>query len=153
MKLSPNFTLSELTKSLTALNRGLDNTPPPFAIENLRLLCVHVLQPIRDHFGKPMTIQSGYRSPNVNRAIGGSYNSQHMIGQAADIEIAGVSNADIWRFAQSLDYDQLIAEHLTTKNPSDGWVHVSYNNGGNRKEALSAVGGGKYVKGLQFKAK
>ena len=151
MKLSPNFTVAELSKSITALNRGWDNTPPPFAIENLQLLCTHILQPIRDHFGKPMTIQSGYRSPNVNRAIGGAFNSQHMIGQAADIEISGVSNADIWRFAVSLDYDQVIAEHLTLANPSDGWVHVSYNSENNRKQAMSAIGGGKYVSGLQFK--
>lgn len=152
MKLSPNFTLAEMTKSLTALNRGLDNTPPPFAVENLRLLCVHVLQPIRDHFGKPMTIQSGYRSANVNRAVGGSFKSQHMSGQAADIEIAGVSNADIWRFAQSLDYDQLIAEHLSKTDPSAGWIHISYNKDGNRKQAISAVGGGRYVPGLQFRS-
>lgn len=152
MYLSKNFTLEELSKSLAALNRGLDNTPKKQHIENLKLLCTHVLQPIRDHFGLPVTINSGFRSANVNRAIGGSFTSQHMLGQAADIEIIGVHNADIWRFVvANLDYDQVIAEHLELKKPNAGWVHVSYNKGKNRKEALSCTVSGRYQQGLHFK--
>ena len=152
MYLSRNFTVEELSKSLAAINRGLDNTPKKHHIDNLRLLCVHVLQPIRDHFALPVTINSGFRSANVNRAIGGSFTSQHMLGQAADIEIVGVHNADIWRFVQTLPaFDQVIAEHLEVKNPSAGWVHVSYAEGKNRKQGLSCTVPGQYRAGLHFK--
>lgn len=150
MNLTRSFTLEELKKSQTALNRGLSNEPAPGVIDNLRELCENVLQPIRDHFNLPVSVISGYRSANVNRAVGGTYNSQHLIGQAADIEIYGVHNADIWRFVLTLDFDQVIAEHLKQNEPNAGWVHVSYAKGKNRKEALSCVDAGTYVKGLQY---
>lgn len=151
MMLTRSFSLQELSKSRTAMNRGWDNTPPPFAVENLKLLCEHVLQPVRDHFNLPVMISSGYRSANVNRAEGGSVTSQHMIGQAADFEIFGVHNADIWRFIDesNLEFDQLIAEHLKINDPNAGWIHVSYNAKKNRKQAISCVNGN-YVPGLQY---
>ena len=150
MMLTRSFSLQELSKSRTAKNRGWDNTPPPYAVENLKLLCEHVLQPVRDHFNLPVTISSGYRSANVNRAEGGSHVSQHMIGQAADFEIIGIHNADIWRFILTLPaFDQLIAEHLSLSDPNAGWIHVSYNHKNNRRQAISCVSGG-YVKGLQY---
>lgn len=150
MMLSRSFSLQELSKSRTALNRGWDNTPPQYAIENLILLCKNILQPIRDHFNLPVLVSSGYRGANVNRAEGGSVTSQHLVGQAADIEIPGVHNADVWQFIHdNLPYDQLIAEHLKKDNPSAGWVHVSYNAENTRKQAMSNVHGN-YVKGLKY---
>jgi zinc D-Ala-D-Ala carboxypeptidase len=150
VNLTRSFTLEELKKSQTALNRGLNNEPGPGVIENLRALCENVLQPVRDHFDFPVSIVSGYRSANVNRAVGGTYNSQHMIGQAADIEIYGVHNADVWRFILTLDFDQVIAEHLKKDNPNAGWIHVSYAGSKNRKEALSCVSAGTYERGLHY---
>jgi len=113
-------------------------------------LCENVLQPLRDHFNLPVTVISGYRSANVNRAVGGRFNSQHLVGEAADIEILGVSNADVWRFiVAELPFDQVIAEYLEKNDPSAGWVHVSYSRGNNRKEAMSCVKG-KYSAGLLY---
>lgn len=127
MRLSPHFHLSEFTRSQTATRRGLDNTPSLLVIENLRTLCNEVLEPVRVDFERPVIVSSGYRSPAVNRAVGGSESSQHCHGQAADIEIPGVSNVDlanwIWR---NLYYDQLILEFYTSGVPDSGWVHVSW---------------------------
>lgn len=149
--LTANFTLEEMCKSQIALNRGWDNIAKGEFVENLKALCENVLQPLRSHFSLPVTVISGYRSVNVNRAAGGRFNSQHLIGQAADIEISGVHNADIWRFIySSLPFDQVIAEHLKQDEPNAGWVHVSYNKVKNRKEALSCIGPNDYVEGLQY---
>ena len=121
-QLSPNFSLQEMTVT----NTGLPNVAPPEAISHLTALCVKVLEPIRAHFGKPVTVNSGYRSPAVNRAVGSSPTSQHGMGQAADIEIPGVSNLDLARrIADHLKFDQLILEAHRKGDPSSGWVHVS----------------------------
>ena len=82
MKLSKNFSLNEMTKSQTALRRGIDNEPTNDEIDNLRILCEYVLQPVREHFGKPVTINSGFRSKELNKAIGGSTTSDHCKFQA-----------------------------------------------------------------------
>lgn len=79
------FTIAELTRSTTAANRGIDNTPPPAAVQNLRSLVENVLDPLREAYGHPIYVNSGYRSPTLNRAVGGTRNSQHLRGQAADI--------------------------------------------------------------------
>jgi hypothetical protein len=127
MKLSPNFHLSEFTKSQAAVRRGLDNRPGEAELSALRLLCEKVLEPTRAHFGKPLLISSGYRSPAVNRAIGGARNSQHVKGEAADFEIPGVSNVEVCRWMEvNLNYDQLILEFYIPGQPNSGWVHVSY---------------------------
>ena len=148
--LSPSFSVGEFEKSPTALRLQIDNTMPPAAIENAKLLCKHVLQPIRNKWSLPVTINSGYRSANLNRAMGGSQTSQHMLGMAADIEIHGVSNAILWQWIHdNLEFDQLIAEYLKPNDPKAGWVHVSFNNGKNRKQALSCVNG-KYLSGLHY---
>lgn len=149
--LTANFTLEEMCKSQIAINRGWDNMAKGIFVENLRALCENVLQPIRTQFALPVTIVSGYRSANVNRACGGRWNSQHMAGQAVDIEIFGIANSDIWRFIYAqLPYDQLIAEHLRQDDPNAGWIHVSFNQNNNRKEALSCIGPNHYVAGLQY---
>ena len=139
MKLTENFSLSELTKSQTAERKGIDNTPSPEHQENLKLLCESVLQPIRDHFGKVVTISSGYRSQELCVAIGSSTQSQHAKGQASDFEIFGVSNKELADYIdQNLDYDQLILEYLKESDPNSGWIHCSFNTQGNRKQYLRA---------------
>jgi hypothetical protein len=152
MNLSANFTLKELTKSDTATRLGLDNTPDEETIENLKLLCEKVLQPVREHFGKPVTINSGYRSPESNAAVGGSKTSDHCKGQACDLEIDGVANPDLAQWIMdNLDYTQLILEFYTQGQPNSGWVHVSYDPNNLKKQELTATkvaGKTTYLNGL-----
>ena len=139
MNLSDNFSLLELTKSQTAERKGIDNTPSPEHQENLKLLCESVLQPIRDHFGKVVTISSGYRSPELCTAIGSKITSQHAKGQAADFEIYGLSNQELANYIkENLDYDQLILEYWKESDPNSGWIHCSYKGNTNRKQYLKA---------------
>ena len=127
MKLSENFHLSEFVKSQTAARRGIKNDPGPDEIQALRLLCYRVLEPVRAHYGRPVVISSGYRSPALNRATGGAASSQHCKGEAADFEVPGISNVEVCRWMESkLNYDQLILEFIQPGVPHSGWVHVSY---------------------------
>lgn len=140
MKLTENFSLAEMTKSETALRRGLDNTPGDEEIENLRKLAENVLQPIRDAYGRGVKVNSGFRHPDVNAAVGGSRTSDHCKGQAADIEIPGVANADLAQWiSENLEFRQLILEFYTPGIPDSGWVHVSYVEGDNKKQVLTAL--------------
>ena len=100
MKLSPHFALSEFTASQTATRWMLDNTPGPDASAAMKLLCRKVLEPVREHFGKPVRISSGFRSEAVNRALRGSRNSQHVLGEAADFEITGIDNLRICQWME-----------------------------------------------------
>jgi hypothetical protein len=139
-QLTANFSLHELTKSETALRMGFDNTPDDEATENLRLLCEKVLQLVRDHYGKGVKVNSAYRSPESNAAVGGSKTSDHCKGQAADIEIPGVANADLAQWIMdNLEYTQLILEFYTPGIPDSGWVHVSYNPDNLKKQELTAT--------------
>lgn len=143
MKLSDHFTLAEMTVT----NTGLPNLAPPAIITSLTALCVNVLEPIRAHFGKPVQVNSGYRSPAVNRAVGSSPTSQHAKGEAADIEIPGVPNTELARWiAKNLRFDQLIAEEVRANDPSAGWVHCSY--GPRMRGQVLTMKGGKYTVGL-----
>jgi hypothetical protein len=139
MNLSKSFTLNELTKSQEATRLGIDNTPNEEHILNLKLLCENILQPIRDFYGMPLSVSSGYRSAALCEAIGSSSKSQHTKGQAADFEIFGVHNKELsdW-IVQNLDYDQCILEFWNPNDPNSGWVHCSYNDAGNRKQYLRA---------------
>jgi hypothetical protein len=152
MNLSANFSLKELTKSDTATRLGLDNTPGEAEIESLRLLCEKVLQPVRDHFGKSVTVNSGFRSPETNQATGGSKTSDHCKGQAADIEIEGISNPDLAHWIMdNCDYTQLILEFYTQGQPNSGWVHVSFDPSNLKMQELTAVkvaGKTTYLNGL-----
>tara|TARA_E500000178_G_scaffold66602_1_gene63808 strand:- start:365 stop:811 length:447 start_codon:yes stop_codon:yes gene_type:complete len=146
MKLTKNFSLEEMTKSQTALRKGLDNSPSPHHVICLELLCEHVLQPIRDHFDRPVTITSGYRSPELCAAIGSKITSQHTKGQAADFEIPGVSNMEVAEYIRdNLDFDQLILECYTGGNT--GWIHCSYVHEP-RKDVLTYDKDNGYRKGL-----
>ena len=139
MNLTKNFSLLELTKSQTAERKGIDNTPSPEHQENLKSLCMAILQPVRDHFSKVVTISSGYRSPELCTAIGSKITSQHAKGQAADFEIFGVSNKSLADYIDSeLHYDQLILEYWNESDPNSGWVHCSFSEGQNRKQYLRA---------------
>jgi len=139
MKLTVNFSLLELTKSQTAERKGIDNTPSPEHQENLKLLCTAILQPVRDHFSRVVTISSGYRSPELCTAIGSKTTSQHAKGEAADFEIFGVSNKALADYIDSeLHYDQLILEYWNESDPNSGWVHCSFSKGNNRKQYLRA---------------
>ena len=139
MQLSENFSLLELTKSQTATRKGIDNTPSPEHQENLKLLCTHILQPVRDRFERVVSVSSGYRSEELCLAIGSKITSQHAKGQAADFEIYGLSNQKLANYIkENLDYDQLILEYWKKEDPNSGWVHCSYNVNVNRKQYLKA---------------
>jgi len=140
MNLTKNFTLAEMTKSETALRHGIDNTPGEQEMCALKVLAENVLQPIRDHFQKGVKINSAYRSPEVNQKVGGSRTSDHCRGQAADIEIPGVANAELAQWiVDNLEFRQVILEFYTQGIPDSGWVHVSYVPEDNKKQVLTAT--------------
>ena len=137
MKISPNLTLAEVSKSNTAIKLGIDNEPKGEHLNNMIHTANAIFQPMREHFGKPIFVSSGYRSPELNKAIGGASNSQHCKGEALDLDNDAVeypTNKDIFDYIKNhLDFDQLIWEF-------DGaWVHVSYNKDKNRKQVLRAL--------------
>ena len=140
MNLTTNFTLSEMTKSETALRFGMANDPSETEIGNLKALCENVLQPVRDHYGKGVKVNSGFRHPLVNAKVGGSTTSDHCKGMAADIEIPGVANAELAEWIKdNCEFRQLILEFYTPGIPDSGWVHVSYNPDDNKKQVLTAT--------------
>jgi len=139
MKLSANFQLSELTKSQVAERKGLPNNPSANQIDNLKALCINVLQPIRSEFDKPVIISSGYRSGEVCIAIGSKPTSQHAEGKACDFEIIGVDNKDLFDWIKNnLEFDQLILEFYKDGEANSGWIHVSWNGEDNRNQTLRA---------------
>jgi len=142
MRISKHLSLAEVIRSETAKRRGISNMPTPEHIENFKILAENVFEKVREHFKVPIHISSGYRSFELNRAIKGSKTSQHMKGEAIDIDMdgssSGVTNADIYNFIKdNLEYDQLIWEFGTDRNPD--WVHVSYSKNKNKKQRLKAV--------------
>lgn len=140
MNLTTNFSLAELTKSETALRKNMTNEPDEATVSNLKLLAEKVLQPIRDHYNTGVKTNSGYRSPDVNAAVGGSRTSDHCKGQAADIEIPGIANAVLAAYIrENLKFTQLILEFYTPGIPDSGWVHVSYDPANLKCQAMTAV--------------
>ena len=138
MKLSRNFSLSELIKSDTAIRLGIDNNPNADQIEKLKLLCENILQPVRDHFGR-VKVTSGFRSSELCAAIGSSVNSQHARAEAADFEVIGTDNAELFDWIKSnLEPDQLILEFYTPGEPNSGWIHASWIDGTPRASFLHA---------------
>lgn len=152
-QLSKNFSLTELTYSSTAISKRLDNTPTPEIIANMQILVDNVLQPLREQLGKSIKINSGYRSPAVNTSVGGSATSDHCKGQAADIEIVGMSNADLANYIVSnFKFTQVILEFYTQGDPNSGWVHISYNPNDLKCQKLTAIkqnGKTVYLNGIQ----
>lgn len=139
-RLSPHFTLGEMTRSQTASRNDIDNTPPDELMPKLILLCENILEPVRNHFGIPFSPSSGFRSVELNKAIGGSENSQHCKGEAVDLELPGISNYDLAAWIEAnLEFDQLILECYVQGQPASGWVHVSLKDdvSNNRKLALT----------------
>lgn len=129
------FTMNELTHSATAIRKGIDNTPDNTAKANLTALVANILDPLREAYGKPIVVSSGYRCAKLNRAVGGVARSQHITGQAADIQSVSKSKADhkkLFELAQRLrlPFDQLIDEY------DYKWVHISFNTKGNRRQVL-----------------
>ena len=139
VRLSKNFTLQEFTKSQIAERKGIDNLPGEIHLERAKELFENIVQKVRDNFGVTV-INSGYRSGDLNYAIGGSNTSQHCKGQAVDIECPGTPNYDVAKWIEeNLDFDQLILEFYTPGIPDSGWVHVSYKSEDNRKGVLTAM--------------
>ena len=126
-----------MTASQTAERLNIKNEPDQQQLVNLVHLCTHVLQPVRNHYEKVVTVSSGLRVLELNKAIGSSDKSQHVLGQAVDFEIYGLDNHLVAQYiADKLDYDKLILEFYS--KPNGGWIHVSYNMFNNRKEILTA---------------
>ena len=150
--LTKNFSYQEMIKSSTAVRIGVSNDATREHVINLVNLCNFILQPVRDGFG-PIRINSGYRSPALNKAVGGSKTSQHCNGEAADFESSRISNPELalW-ISKNLDFDQLILEFYDGKDPHSGWIHCSYKmDGSNRGATLTALrvkGKTQYKKGL-----
>ena len=162
MQLSKNLSLAEVTRSETAKRKGISNMPTPEHIENFKKLAENVFQPIRDHFGCPIHISSGYRSEALNKAIGGAGkmvngkyvpSSQHCKGEAIDIDMDGTSitNKQVFDYIKEhLPFDQLIWEFGTDTNPD--WVHVSFDSEGKqRKQVLKAVKKGSITTYVPYK--
>ena len=134
MKLTDNFTINELTYSVTAAANNIDKRPSVEVIANLKALCENVLQPLRNHLGCPVIVTSGYRSPELNKKIGGKQNSQHLKGQAADFVVPQKNLEDIFSYIKNtLPFDQLLLE----TGKAGKWIHVSFcSNGYNRRQAV-----------------
>jgi hypothetical protein len=153
MQLSTHLSLAEVMRSETAKRKGISNMPTPEHIENFKKLAEKVFEPIREHFGAPIHLSSGYRSKALNEAIKGSSTSQHCSGEAIDIDMDGteIKNAEIFNFIKdNLEFDQLIWEFGTDTNPD--WVHVSYESTGKqRKMILKAVKKGNATSYVPYK--
>lgn len=143
MLITPHFALEELIASQIAARAGLDNTPTPEVLGNLRLLC-QVLEQVRGIFGRPVIVSSGYRSEAVNMRVGGAPGSQHVKGLAADFTVLGIDSREVVRQVSQTDlaFDQLILEF-------DSWVHLSVSAAVPRRQVLTIRKGTGYLPGLQ----
>ena len=139
MLLSDNLSLAEAISSATALRKGIANKPTQQHLINLKEVALHIFQPCRNHFGKPLRVTSGYRSEELNEAIGGSKKSQHSKGEALDMQSTkGYTNKELFTYIKDhLTFDQLIGEFPNNVGEY-AWVHCSYKKEGNRGEVLIA---------------
>jgi len=148
-----------MVKSSTASRLGIPNVPTARQTYALRMLCENVLEPLRVALGRPVVVTSGFRSADLNRVIGGAKHSQHLDGEAADIECPGISNLELVNaiiVSRSIRFDRLILEFHTEGLPSSGWVHVSFASATQRREIFHAKrvnGETKYLIGLGRKGK
>lgn len=138
--LSKNFNLEEFIYSETAERYGIDNTPSEEIKNNINELVVNVMQPIRDKYGKPIIINSGYRCPELNKKVGGSKTSRHLSGYACDFETKSGQNAELFNMIKEMidngeiEVDQLIWEYGTRKNPN--WIHIGLHENKMRNQIL-----------------
>jgi hypothetical protein len=140
MQISKHLSLAEVSRSETAKRKGINNTPSGEHLENFKKLAENIFEPIREHFGVPIHISSGYRSKELNAAVGGSSSSQHCQGEAIDIDMDGTSitNAQIFNYIKdNLNFDQLLWEFGNDTNPD--WVHVSYESTGKQRKQILKV--------------
>lgn len=132
MKLSEHVTVEEFVNSPTATNRGISQTMDSTTTQKAKDLCENVFEPIRAYVGRPIAINSGYRSPALNRAVGGAMSSQHVRGEAMDLDL---TDRDLFEWIiDNVDFDQLIFEGGTEDRAN--WFHISYRKGNNRKQVL-----------------
>ena len=147
MNLSKHLTLKEVIKSNTASRLGISNSPTEEHRENLRIVAEKVFEPIREHFGVPIGVSSGYRSARLNKAVKGSATSDHCKGKALDLDadmFGKITNAQIFHFIKdNLEFKQLIWEYGNDSEPN--WVHVSYDPNNNKKTVLKTLKGGGYA--------
>lgn len=132
-----HFKLEEFTRSATAEKFNIDNTPNDYVIYNLDKLVVNVLDPLREAFGSPIKITSGYRSYLVNKMVGGVKNSQHMSGKAADIVPIGKSFDEFVKFVEEWIKDKNFNQCIIESSGKSKWIHISYDEGNNRKKIFS----------------
>ena len=140
MKISEHISMKEALRSNTAKRLGIDNMPDNDTLVNMQITAQHIFEPLRNKFNEPIYISSFYRSPELNKAIGGSTSSQHCKGEAIDIDdvYSKASNADFFNYIKDkLEFDQLIWEFGDDENPA--WVHASYSLGKNRMRVLKAI--------------
>lgn len=141
MNITKNFTLEELTNSPTAKRKGIDNTPNKEQINNLTALCKNILQPIREIYGKPIIVSSGYRCNQLNTAIGGSPTSEHRYGMAADIHSISDTredNKELWDIIRKYLKDNNVGFGQLINEFDYNWIHISYNPKNQRKQVLKA---------------
>lgn len=152
-RLSKYFLLSEFVNSNVAARNNINNSPNAEERKNMKDLCVNVLDPVREHFNRPVVLSSGFRSKELNTKVRGSKTSDHRFGCAADFEIKGISNYEVAKWIEdNLEYKQLILEFNEPSQPNSGWIHCSYKEGVNKKQSLRAVKRNrrtKYLPGLR----
>lgn len=147
--LTKDFSLYDMYRSATADRMGIDNTPDDEIIERLKNLCVCLLQPIRNYYKKPIIINSGYRCLEVNRAVKSKDTSAHILGYAADIEIAGISNYKLAKeISENFDYNKIILEYCEIGKINSGWVHIEYISADKNKQELYTINSAGTRKGL-----
>jgi zinc D-Ala-D-Ala carboxypeptidase len=144
MQLSKHFTLEEMTRSMVAARKGIDNTPGAGEIKNLENVCYEILEPVRAHFDLPIMVSSGYRCEALCKKT-----SQHALGCAIDFEINGVPNIKVaYWLTNNVDFDQCILEYYKPSDGAAGWIHVSYNEKGSNRKQILTFDGKKYDNGL-----
>lgn len=149
LRLSTHFTLAELSTT----SQKVSNIPSsPVIIDSLRGVCTNVLEKVRENFGRPVHIHSGYRSPALNALIGGSTTSQHMKGEAADFHVSGFTVYEVANWiSENLDYDQLILENFVPGIESSGWVHCSFSRNNRGQDLTKFKGSKQYYPGIRLK--
>ncbi|WP_085593479.1 D-Ala-D-Ala carboxypeptidase family metallohydrolase [Thalassospira sp. MCCC 1A01428] len=149
LRLSRNFTLREAVRSQTAARKGIDNTPSVELIAPMVRVAEHILEPIRAHAGIGYSPNSFFRCLELNRAIGSKDTSQHIKGEAVDVEVPGISNFDLAQWiSQNLDFDQLILECYQPGDLHSGWVHISYVSVAENRREILHYNGKFYARGL-----